>query len=78
MDVEPQVVVIVGIIIREQIVIIRSHFPSKFIKGIVWMMLAVQKYTMATVFTSVDYRKRDRQKFIDLTVPNIFQDSSRK
>jgi hypothetical protein len=78
MDVELQVVVIVGIIIRERIPTIRYRFLSKFRRETVWMMSAVQKYTMATVFTSVDYRKKDRQRFIALTVPNIFQDSSRK
>jgi hypothetical protein len=78
MDVELQVVVIVGIIIRERIPTIRYRFLSKFRRETVWMMSAVQKSTMVIMFTSVDYRKKDRQRFIALTVPNIFQDSSRK
>jgi hypothetical protein len=78
MDVELQVVVIVGIIIRERIPTIRYRFLSKFRRETVWMMSAVQKSTMVIMFISVDYRKKDRQRFIALTVPNIFQDSSRK
>jgi hypothetical protein len=68
----------VGTITHAQTRITQFHFLLGFKRGIVWMMWVVPKSRQGIVFILADYRRRVRQRFIDLMDPNIFRVFSRK